>query len=760
MRLIRGLLVCIFVHTWMILHAGVNHAFAVTADGSSPGFYEEGLVYYGNGDYVAAIIQLKNALRANPDFIPARILAGRIFLILGDGESAEKELRAAQKLGADSNLLVVPLARSYLIRGKFSQLLDEFFPYGRSPEVEAELLQIHGMAHLQLGAVRDAERAFWRASDLRPNDPGPMLGLARLEIARRNLQAAEELADKAADADPSNQDVWYLKGEIRRHMHDFESAISHFGEAVAIVQQHIPALVGRAASLMELGRNDQALEDIILVQSIVPNHPQASYMHAVLLTRTGDFAGAKAVLREISLFLESQDLEFVMSDPDSLILAGLVKYGQQNYEDAYLYLSRYVELVPYQPGALKLLGKLLIQRNDILEATNVFRKIVSHGSDDPKVYTLLGNAYMRDRQYNEATKMFEKAASLAPDIAKIRTQLALSRLVTGQSRSAIDDLRAAIELGDGDSQPGELLGIIQLRNGDAAEALDTAQKLMERQPENPFHPNLAGSAYVALNDAVAARSSFESALEIDPTYLPAALNLAELDIHTGDLDQAEDRYYQIIDENPEASRAMIGLANIYESRNHPQETIGWLEKAVAFDDTNLSAVIRLFNHYMSAGRIDTAREMILGFNEEQPENLAILEGVARSELAVGQYDKAARALRKIASLENRSPSRLTAVAALQMEAKDLEGARLSLKTAIKIDEKYVPGYAALVALESGLGNRKTSLDLVNQLRANLPATGAAAVIEGDMLMRNEQFAEAAKVYKAGLETGETSELVI
>ena len=175
-----------------------------------------------------------------------------------------------------------------------------------------------------------------------------------------------------------------MKGEIRHHMHDFESAINHYGESIAIVQQHIPALVGRTASLMELGRNDQALEDIIFVQSVVPNHPQASYMHAVLLTRIGDLAGAKAVFRDISLFLESQDLEFVMNDPDSLILAGLVKYSQQNFDDAYLYLSRYVELVPYQPGALKLLGKLLIQRNDILEATNVFERLSATAPTTPR----------------------------------------------------------------------------------------------------------------------------------------------------------------------------------------------------------------------------------------------------------------------------------------------------------------------------------------------------------------------------------------
>ncbi len=65
-----------------------------------------------------------------------------------------------------------------------------------------------------------------------------------------------------------------------------------------------------------------------------------------------------------------------------------------------------------------------------------------------------------------------------------------------------------------------------------------------------------------------------------------------------------------------------------------------------------------------------------------------------------------------------------------------------------------------MALESGLGNSEASLDLVNQLRANLPESSAAAIIEGDLLMRREKFAEAAKVYQAGLEIGETSELVI
>ena len=74
---------------------------AQEASPTSLGYYEDALRYFEAQDYKAAIIQLKNRLRADPDDLPARLLMGRAHLKLENAAAAEKELRAARRLGAD-----------------------------------------------------------------------------------------------------------------------------------------------------------------------------------------------------------------------------------------------------------------------------------------------------------------------------------------------------------------------------------------------------------------------------------------------------------------------------------------------------------------------------------------------------------------------------------------------------------------------------------------------------------------------------------
>src|SRR4029450_11909047 len=64
---------------------------------------------------------------------------------------------------------------------------------------------------------------------------------------------------------------------------------------------------------------------------------------------------------------------------------------------------------------------------------------------------------------------------------------------------------------------------MQRRNYD--EAFAAIAVLEKNQPKNPMVQNLRGAAYLGKFDPVAARKAFERALELDPTYLPAALNL-------------------------------------------------------------------------------------------------------------------------------------------------------------------------------------------------------------------------------------------
>lgn len=291
----------------VVVLAGSRAAEAIIGFGDTSTYYEDALSLYSRGEYVGAIIQLKNALKQDPNHLPARILIGRVYIALGDGETADKELRTAQEWGADSDLIVVALARAYLLQNRNSEVIEKFTPRGREPGIEAELLLLRGMAHLELGGVQDAENDFSAAADLQPHNPAPLLGLARLRVAQRSFKGAKELIARAKAMAPDDPDVWYIGGEVYRRTRDFEDALASYNKAIEIVPQHVPALVSRTAVLIELGREESAIADITLVRAIVPTHGRANYLYAMLLTRTNDPKGAEAVLREIAMRVDSQD---------------------------------------------------------------------------------------------------------------------------------------------------------------------------------------------------------------------------------------------------------------------------------------------------------------------------------------------------------------------------------------------------------------------------------------------------------------------
>jgi Tfp pilus assembly protein PilF len=81
--------------------------------------------YRSSGDLTAAIIEIKNALQKNPESAAARFLLGEIYVDIGDGASAEKELVVARDLGIDRESVLKPLGRAWLLQQKFIEVLEQ-----------------------------------------------------------------------------------------------------------------------------------------------------------------------------------------------------------------------------------------------------------------------------------------------------------------------------------------------------------------------------------------------------------------------------------------------------------------------------------------------------------------------------------------------------------------------------------------------------------------------------------------------------------
>ena len=81
---------------------------------------ERGQQAYTAEEYRAAIIDAKNVLQEEPQNVDARLLLGRASVQVGDGISAEIELRRAVELGTEFAAVAVDLGRAMLLQEKFT----------------------------------------------------------------------------------------------------------------------------------------------------------------------------------------------------------------------------------------------------------------------------------------------------------------------------------------------------------------------------------------------------------------------------------------------------------------------------------------------------------------------------------------------------------------------------------------------------------------------------------------------------------------
>jgi putative PEP-CTERM system TPR-repeat lipoprotein len=719
---------------------------------ASEEFYQDAKRYLEKGDPNSAVIQLKNALQKDRGHIGARKLLGDIYLNVGNGPAAEKELKAARRGGANEIGIEIGIARAYAMQGKFKQILRELQDSVADNAVRSDILQLRGNAYFGLGMNLDARGSFEEAINLDPNGSKAKVGLAKIFVTTGNLKGAEPLVDAAIKVDPNSAEALVLKGELGRLKNDPQGALAAFDGALRIDKLNIPALLGRAATYIDLNKDDHAQSDIEAVYRRVPKQPLASFLSALILAKKKDFVGAQEMLQQGSPALDNH--------MPSVFLNGAVHYALDQLEQAADLLGRYVASVPNNVRARKLLGATLVRTSDLENAISILEPLVDDKNTDAQVLALLGSAYMRTGKFSQGSELFERAVKAAPDASAIRTQLALSRLVQGSSEQAVGDLEAAVDLDPDARQASVLLTLVHLRQAQFDKALESASRLHKNMPNNPMAQNLMGAAYLGKEDLAKARENFEAALKTKSDFHPARMNLAQLDAREGNVDGAMNQYQLILDNDPKNLGAMMALADIALSQKNVEKSVEWIKKA---SDANPKAVLpklRLVRHFNQ--QRDTLRALSIARDLDRtvPDNPQVLEALGRTEITAGNVENAVAIFRRLASIADKAARAHHLLGSALAQSGDRVSARASFNKAIDLDIEFLPAFVALAELESADGNAKTALSLAGQITEKRPKSAVGAMLTGDIYMRSKQYGSALASYKEAASKEDTGSLAL
>lgn len=718
---------------------------------SAEEYLKDANAYLEKGDLNSAIIQFKNAVKEDPKNGAARFSLGQTYLLKGDVGGAEKELQRAQRLGVEDEKVLPLLGRTYLMQGKGKELLDSLVPKdSMSTKLKGTLHVLRGQAFLLQGDKAKAKDAFDQAMRLDPKNAGALVGQARLAALDNHAAEAMKLVDKAAAEDPNDAESLALGGEILRQQGEMAKALSYFEKAIAVQPRHYAALLGLATVQIALGENAKAETTLKKVYELVPKSPHANHLKAILLLRAGDSAGAEELLQQVLRILP----DYL---PSEQLLAS-INYANGKYEQAEYLLTRVVNQAPGNLVPMKLLGATYLKQSQGKKAIDLLESIPNAPANDAQYWGLLGSAYMQINNLEKGTEYLQKAAEVSPDAAAIRTQLALGRLASGDTSAAVKDLEKAISLDQNVFQADVLLVMVHLKNREFDKALTEAKAFSEKLPKNPLPYNLMGAAYFGLQQADKAKESFEKALQLEPKFSPALMNLARLAEDKGDNEKAKQYFERVLKNNAGHEGAHLALARLAGQSGDLERMRVLLEESWERNSGAINTGLALVDYYnrtqQSMRAIGIAREIKNKF----PKETVGYRVLGASQMLAKDYHSAKGTYAAWVDMDKASPEARFQLGQSQLALGEDKEAKASLKEAVKLGADFLPAQLALAAIYNKEKNYKAALDIAATIQGQRPKDPMGYRLEGDVYTQKGDYKQAIKAYSKGLEKAPASML--
>lgn len=700
--------------------------------------------YLEKNDRKAAVIQIKNALQSNPDLPEARYLLGTALLEGGDPVGAETELRKALDLKYPQEAVIPQLARALLAQGHARKVTDEL--------AAVELSQASAKANLQMslvsayamqGKMTQSQAALDAALLADPDYVPARIVQIRQKAALRDFDAALAMTEALIAKAPGSHEAWKLKGDI------LLSANNQITEALVAYRKSLDIkpdfMAGHAAViglLMQQGKLAEAGEQIEQLKKFAGQHPQTKYLEAQLAFQKKDYKLARD--------LSQQVLKASPGNAQSLQLAGAVELQLNSLRQAEDYLSKALQAAPEFPLARRLLTLTYLRSGQAAKALATLLPGLGGEKVDPELFSVAGQVYLQTGDMKKAEAYFAKAAEHAPKDAGKQTALALSHLMSGSVDTAFDELQGIAGSDTGITADLALISA-HLRRQEFDKALKAIDALEKKQPDKPLAAQLRARALLAKRDIAGARKSFERALAIDPSYYPAVVSLAGLDMADKRPDEAKKRFEAVLARDPKDSRALLALAELaVRSDAAKEEVVKLIGRAVAANPTDMASHLMLIDFHLRNKDVSLASSAAQNAVAALPDSPDVLDALGRTQQAAGEHNQAITTFNKLASMQPLSPVPYMRLAAAHMAAKNKQAARDSLRKGLEIKPDYLGAQRALIVLDLDEKQFQDAVTTARTIQKQRPKESVGYVLEGDVSAFQKDWEGAATAYRSGL----------
>jgi putative PEP-CTERM system TPR-repeat lipoprotein len=704
--------------------------------------------YIAKGQYSEAIIQLRNALKEDENNMQATVLLADAYITTGNAELASVELKKLRdKKYTNSHVEFLDLRQALLIK-KLTYIQNIPVDMSAPPDELARIRALQGQTWLMQGDINKARSFFQRALLLDQNVHEAKVGQVKLLMAEDQYEKAKPLANALFKTHPYDIEILLVIGELRRSDEQLESALEVYKLAEKIQPENISAKLGIVSTLIDQKEYTEAKELATEVEEKEQDNVLAAFFKGLIEYKLENYADAqRALLKAIKLDVSHQE---------SYRLLGAVLYKQKRNDEVQKWLLKYLEWQPKNISANTMLAAIYLEKKD---ANKVIRLLSPFSKFSVSaIHSLLGSAYLQVGQNAKSVQHLKIAAELSGHAKDLNTQYWLSQIAAGKSVDKTLTEAGADKLDDSTKRVFDILSALQNKKYD--QAIIKANQAIEARPDSEELYNLLGSAYVGKENFNEAEKQYKLALEKNPKFHLAQVNLARIEMRRKDFEKAVRLYEKVLFNDKNNLTALMDMAWISNHQGDAEKALQWLERARKGNRSAMKPRLSLNHYYLSKGRLSQATAITQELVDVYPNQPQIIEIHIKNLLQDKQYLPVIKLYQKMAETQPKSATLFYRLAVLETKTERLGNAEKYFLKTLSLDPTFFLAELGLAKLEARSARMDQAFQRVEKILKKRPNNAVAAEVMGDFLLLKEQKQEAIKSYQHALLKGDSAKIAV
>lgn len=460
----------------------------------------DGLSAMQQGNLDRAHTDFMRVVKLAPQIEPGHAALGSVLLALNQFDAALKELETAHRMSPTDLAVDLNLGRAQVALGRFDAAIASFRECLQAPQ----------------------------PLDLSPDEA---LAYATALSATRQGSAALDVLTSALAQSPDSAALNDGLGTLLAQTGRFEEALPRFEHAVAMDSSLVKAQLHLAATLLMLGRPDDAIAPATVAAAALPQSFDAQLQLGRALSAAHRDSDALIHLHRAT------ELAAPDQSPEALYHLALALQASGDARSSLPIFAKVITAASLDSGArgaaLTNYALAKVQTGDAAGALPIYAKALAAGPDSATLREDYGAAYLQKADLDDAVAQFKAGLAIEPGNAHLHYDLGLAYKLKDDLDSAVPEFERAASLDAALPDPVFTLGVIYMQQGKFPEAVANLRKATTLEPTNGDAWALLGSVLKDSGDPTAAADALRHATELQPEQPSLHIQLATLDAQAG-----------------------------------------------------------------------------------------------------------------------------------------------------------------------------------------------------------------------------------